>query len=906
MSTQLLHLFRLSSSEIDQRCRDSILKEISFPSMKKRYNEVIKAHQETFTWILQHDRPGNFLGSGKPDAGIPVDGEQSDGSSNRNEQEDLRDSIRKNFRHWLSQGNGIFQIIAKPGAGKSTMMKFIYESTETDRLLREWSDGRSLIKANFFFWKQGAVIQRSMNGMTRALLHGILSQAPELIPHVLSEQWRTSQSTPWHCHLTPEISDEEAKEALKKVFSAQTCNIISNYSICIFLDGLDECESNRDSQELISSLQNLASLSDNIKLCVSSRVMNSLAPVDDAYPQQKIYLHNLTQSDIRKVARDRLNGHPSFQRMVAEKGPKCSDLIDRITSKAEGVFLWVTLILNILYQGLVDDDTLSDLWEKIEFYPDDLDEFIQQIVKSIPPENRKLAYRTFSIASMVSRYDRNLLLLNYSFLKDYTSNRDFTLAIPKDRVLSSAELATRLARTQKRLVAHCKELLQASHNDYDPDSPTVGFMHRSVRETFEQDQVKVDMAKYLKDFDVLDAILQTTHAAFKLSPMYGTVDTTRSSSRTTFHLGSVLQVIKGVESQCTTATYETLDSIAATILDRHGVVSKSFQHTEWARINTDFHSRRIESRGSVPSLVHQATSSGLSSDRDWTMMKFADSARRGEAATELLYCYVKCGIMYDIHDSSFGSAVWIEQLFRAGLSANCPQYSVAEYYGRPIWYGLLLHLVHRFFDLHRYYWHVFELFVRNGADCSLKMELMDGDGTDERKTYGGLVAWADVWVPVNKLGGVGGLFSNSETRVVELQDIVDLYKPENADLLKDLIARNQARERESPSAVTLSNRDFEEECRAAITAGNDPRKVKFRMREPNWDVSPPTAAEREAARLEKWATSGPAPYSSESGIDLALQDLPFLAWMMGYLILGVPVVWLILGTLLMTFLGKVY
>jgi len=36
VSTHLLHLFRLSSSEIDQRSRDSILKEISFPSMKKR------------------------------------------------------------------------------------------------------------------------------------------------------------------------------------------------------------------------------------------------------------------------------------------------------------------------------------------------------------------------------------------------------------------------------------------------------------------------------------------------------------------------------------------------------------------------------------------------------------------------------------------------------------------------------------------------------------------------------------------------------------------------------------------------------------------------------------------------------------------------------------------------------
>ncbi|KAG4423083.1 hypothetical protein IFR04_003720 [Cadophora malorum] len=121
------------------------------------------------------------------------------------------------------------------------------------------------------------------------------------------------------------------------------------------------------------------------------------------------------------------------------------------------------------------------------------------------------------------------------------------------------------------------------------------------------------------------------------------------------------------------------------------------------------------------------------------------------------------------------------------------------------------------------------------------------------------------------------------------------------DLLKDLIARNQARERESPSVVTLSNRDFEEECRAAIIAGKDPKKFKFRMREPSWDVSPPTAAEREAAGLEKWATSHPTPYSTESGTELALQDTPILAWIVGYLIFGVPVVLLILGMYLAMF-----
>lgn len=80
--------------------------------------------------------------------------------------------------------------------------------------------------------------------------------------------------------------------------------------------------------------------------------------------------------------------------------------------------------------------------------------------------------------------------------------------------------------------------------------------------------------------------------------------------------------------------------------------------------------------------------------------------------------------------------------------------------------------------------------------------------------------------------------------------------------------RKQARERESPSIVTLSNRDFEEAWRAADKPGENVRDVKFRMREQNWDVSPPTAAELQAEGFEKSATLWDIPPL----IDVGLRD----------------------------------
>ncbi|KAH6712458.1 hypothetical protein BKA61DRAFT_692416, partial [Leptodontidium sp. MPI-SDFR-AT-0119] len=451
VSSQLLHLLNISSEGTDRKYQDYILKAISFPNMDKRYDQIEAAHGATFEWILED----TF---------------------------DRRHQV--GFRSWLCRGSGIFQIIAKPGAGKSTMMKVICDSPETRALVQEWAGGKCIIVAKFFFWKQGDPIQRSMDGLIRSLLYQILSEAPELIAEYFPNQWKAIQNTPWH-------------------------SLCTSYSLCIFLDGLDECECKRGSQELIKCLQNLSSLSTSIKICISSRMMNSLGPIDDLHPGQKILLHRLTESDIRRVVYDRLHNDSNFQRMSIEYEVDCSEAIDEVVQKAEGVFLWVTLILNILCQGLTDGDTLSDLRRKIDHYPEDLDTFLQEIISSIPTENRELAYRTFAVTMLLSRNYRNMRLFNYSFLEDYNLDRNFAMSIPLDGALSSEETVARLSRTRRRLTAHCKELLHVDDAAHDRNAPIVSFIHRSIREIFEQEQVKNDMAEHLKGFDVLDAILQT-------------------------------------------------------------------------------------------------------------------------------------------------------------------------------------------------------------------------------------------------------------------------------------------------------------------------------------------------------------------------------------------------------------
>lgn len=795
------------------------------------------------------------------------------------------------------------------------MMKVICDSPEARKLLQEWGGEKRVIMAKFFFWKQDDPMQRSMDGMIRSLLHQILSESPELIAEYFPDQWRAIQSTPWHSNLVPEISNTEARQAFQKLFSLDNSKVWSSYSLGIFIDGLDECECKKGSQELIKSLQNLASLSTSIKICISSRLMNSLGPIDDAYPGQKIFLHRLTEPDIRRVVYDRLHDNSNFRRMSTEYEVGCRYAIDEVVRKAEGVFLWVILILDILCQGLTDDDTLSDLRRKIDHYPKDLDKFLQEIIRSIPTENRELAYRTFAITMTLSRGDGNMRLFNYSFLEEYNSDKRFALSIPLDGALSSEETVKRLSRTRRRLTAHCKELLHVDDAAHGPNAPIVSFVHRSVREIFEQEQVRNDMAEHTKDFDVLDAILQTHLAGTKREPNY-TFDESAIQSNI-YALEGLLNVIKVVQPQCTTATCESLDRLSTALLYRQGISAESFHEVKWRKYKViDVWYILKSERKYIFSLVHIAAGIGLSTYLDWTMNKVSDFARHHEAATDLLRQYIRPQTVAFSSAWSIEGSRWVESLFLRGLSANSPRYSWAEVQPRPIWYQMLGHLLDSAW-LNKLFWRIFEIFVRCGADCSVTVKREAKWAMDHNRNLV-YVGWAGGTqnVPIG-YPALYKLLAESSLGAMKLQDFVDFHAPENATTLKDLIIRNQARERESPSIFTLSNRDFEEAWAAADKAGKDVREVKFRMREPNWDVSPPTAAELEAERfekwgtvweipspttataVEKWGTSGLGPESSMSKSKeesaLATEQTSLSESILGHTILGFPVLLLMLS-----------
>jgi hypothetical protein len=125
--------------------------------MNDRYSRIPKAHIKTLRWIF--DAP-------------------------------ISQCTFSNFKKWLqNDSRDVYWITGKPGSGKSTLMRFLWDAPDTRQHLRQRCDGLQLVCANCFFWNPGTQIQRSLTGLLRALLHQLLSQCPEMVPKVLPHRW---------------------------------------------------------------------------------------------------------------------------------------------------------------------------------------------------------------------------------------------------------------------------------------------------------------------------------------------------------------------------------------------------------------------------------------------------------------------------------------------------------------------------------------------------------------------------------------------------------------------------------------------------------------------------------------------------------------------------------------------
>ena len=308
-------------------------------------------------------------------------------------------------------------------------------------------------------------MQKTLKGLLQGLLYDILRRVPRLARDIFPSRWQETESEVSSWDNKKEWLTTELCEGIRAIARDQSLPL----RVCFFIDGLDEYDG--DHFELCQLLKDLSS-SETLKCCVSSRPWNVF---DDAFagdPAARLCMHDLTFQDIRNYTESHLRDLPTWKEpCIKEK--QAADLIDSITDRAQGVFLWVVLVTRALRQGSIDGDTIEDMQRRIDALPTDLEPFFKHMLDIVDPFHHRYMARTLQ---MTINAKGPLHLLTYYVAEYEEHDAHYALERRYEPELVLNDLPRRhLEPCYRRINARCGGLLEFKKN-------RIELLHRTVRD----------------------------------------------------------------------------------------------------------------------------------------------------------------------------------------------------------------------------------------------------------------------------------------------------------------------------------------------------------------------------------------------------------------------------------------
>lgn len=343
-------------------------------------------------------------------------------------------------------------------------------------------------------------MQKSIEGMLRAVLHALLSglsqsgvsENLEVIQHVCESRWQsTDKGRAW--------SSKELKEMLSRL--AQT----SNAKVFLLIDALDECDPQDRLGDLADMILWLSRLP-NVKLCVSCRPW---APFTRRFDKATVlHLDQLTYHDMEVYIEQRL--------LCAEnEADLCTDfhdgtlpakrLINDVADAANGVFLWVELVVNTLCSEIRTGSSIEQLCLSTSQFPTDLDDYFQKLIVGRIGTTRPNVPKTAAALklAMVLKYHQvgdpyipmpddylNFWLLSVGQLKS-----GFSWTDQIDPRWSAFDTEKKFRQTKAFLEETCKDLLVIYKVKHE-QSYNVEFLHRTVFDFLSENPASLPIEKH--------------------------------------------------------------------------------------------------------------------------------------------------------------------------------------------------------------------------------------------------------------------------------------------------------------------------------------------------------------------------------------------------------------------------
>lgn len=309
------------------------------------------------------------------------------------------------FEDWLEGKNSsnIYWIQGKPGSGKSTVMKFAINHHLTRKLLSKYTDNFWVV-AGFFFHDRGTTAQKSTEGFLCEVLYQIIHHQKQLFVLIYSIFARILEQKGESPNCSVSLADGWTLENLRDALELIGRKSTNEVNICLFVDALDEHDGNH--RELVLILRNIAQFTDNpafrVRLALAGRPENVFKTAFQGCPGFSI--HEYTTDDIRHYAADRIKADmPGELSIGYEEGLR--NLVETIVREAQGVFLWVRLVVNEIVEGICEGDTMEELVTLLSTIPTELGELYKRALRrssrgslEVSIRNRSEAYVMFQIA----------------------------------------------------------------------------------------------------------------------------------------------------------------------------------------------------------------------------------------------------------------------------------------------------------------------------------------------------------------------------------------------------------------------------------------------------------------------------------------------------------------------------
>jgi hypothetical protein len=435
---------------------ETILKGLRFEHIRERESRVETAHRATFQWVFDQNSPVN-LGA------------------------------------WLRTGNGTYWIEGKAGSGKSTMMKYLLQHEETSRSLQQWASDKELFIGSHFFWTMGTNLQKSQIGLLRTMLFQLLKSHPDLVPVACPDRLSIKNFE----HL-----ESWTMEALVRSFRLLLSYQPLAIRMCFFIDGLDEYSGIHT--DLVGLLDSFAK-SDCIKICVSSRPWPEFREAYGAIPY-RLCIHEFTRPDIHAFAHGRLTENPRFEALRRENsGEEADRLVDEITARAEGVFLWVYYVVRSLLRGLSNRDDIYVLRTRLLQFPQELTDFFKHMFHAIDSVYKPQAAMLLKMLAASEQPLPIFPLVLADLESRFTNGRGDPGTFSKHLPLAYALPfdVSRFEQEREAITGRCRDLIHAVDVG-EPGSPVrlwdirIGFLHRTVSDFISTSEMELVLAHFLE------------------------------------------------------------------------------------------------------------------------------------------------------------------------------------------------------------------------------------------------------------------------------------------------------------------------------------------------------------------------------------------------------------------------